>query len=118
VSPVDWAFARFSETTRMRVDCASRPAAATRSEAVNGSITRLAFHARHPHAVEGLHDADVEGVVARNLAGLDQLLLDADVVTVAGDVPASRRVHRAGAHRRAFEREMSGIGGDHRKLRL
>src|SRR5437016_14073153 len=87
---MDCALARFSVTTRNRCDCASKPEAPILKALCSGSCMGLNLGARQQHSVEGLRNARVELVGAVHVAGVDQLLLEADRVAGVRGLPGLR----------------------------
>src|SRR5579872_4188297 len=111
----------FSEMTRKRADCASRPEPAMRNEAWSGSSEAMtkSLQRGQQHLMEYPLDIRVQRVAAVDVAFLHHFLFEADRIAGNGRLPtiAFGRRHR----RREFlarRHDVRRIGRRHRDLRL
>src|SRR6185295_6632714 len=108
--PVDCALARFSVTTRNRFDCASNPEAPILKALCSGSCMELCLRARQQHPMECFGYAGVELECAVDVAGVDQLLFEADRVTGMGSFPGLRLADVDGCLLRGAIGQVRGMG--------
>src|SRR5690606_12059529 len=114
VSPVDRELAMFSETIRRRVAWASSPEPAILEAADRGSICLPSYRHEH-HAMEGLHQAGAQLVLALDLTGLCEFIRQGN--GVAGFLQADFVAQLAFAHRDVLAEaafgQMAGMGPRH-----